>query len=147
MDSLREGAPTDEDDDVDGVEVYLASEAASEIGLWVSSGIEFVAAGAEESEESFAMFGGYRRSGCLWGADFAGSEARQVELMSLGPYFFRLRSGEWEFLWFAEAAQALHTLKEYNGESGVVSATGDNRFALPGTLKTIDSEGRPVALQ
>ncbi len=45
------------------------------------------------------------------------------------------------------AAQALRALKEYNGESGVVSATGDNRFALPGILKTIDSEGRPVALQ
>lgn len=53
---MKEGASTDEDDDVDGVEVFLASEAASEIGLRIGSGVELIAAGAKEPEESFAMF-------------------------------------------------------------------------------------------
>jgi branched-chain amino acid transport system substrate-binding protein len=45
-----------------------------------------------------------------------------------------------------QAAQSLRMIKDYIGEAGIVSATGDNRFDLPGMLKTIDSDGRPVAV-
>jgi branched-chain amino acid transport system substrate-binding protein len=45
-----------------------------------------------------------------------------------------------------QAAEILRTLKDYKGEAGLVSATGDNRFDLPGMLKTIDSEGRASPL-
>jgi branched-chain amino acid transport system substrate-binding protein len=38
----------------------------------------------------------------------------------------------------------LRSLKNYKAVSGIISATGDNRFSLPTTLKTIDKNGRVV---
>ena len=43
----------------------------------------------------------------------------------------------------ASIAQFLKTLKNYQTVSGVISATGDNRFTLPTTLKTLDERGVP----
>ncbi|MEY4667594.1 MAG: hypothetical protein RL518_293 [Pseudomonadota bacterium] len=40
----------------------------------------------------------------------------------------------------------LSNLRDYPTVSGVISATGDNRFTLPTTLKTLDSQGIPRAL-
>ena len=38
----------------------------------------------------------------------------------------------------------LRSLKNYKAASGIISATGDNRFSLPTTLKTIDLSGQVV---
>jgi branched-chain amino acid transport system substrate-binding protein len=43
----------------------------------------------------------------------------------------------------ASIAHFLQTLKDYPTVSGVISATGDNRFTLPTTLKTLDAHGVP----
>lgn len=43
----------------------------------------------------------------------------------------------------ASIAQFLQNLKDYPTVSGVISATGDNRFTLPTTLKTLDEHGTP----
>lgn len=40
-------------------------------------------------------------------------------------------------------SEFLKTLKNYQTVSGVISATGDNRFTLPTTLKTLDERGIP----
>lgn len=40
-------------------------------------------------------------------------------------------------------AHFLRTLKDYPTASGTISSTGDNRFTLPITLKTLDSKGIP----
>lgn len=43
----------------------------------------------------------------------------------------------------ASIAHFLRNLKDYPTVSGVISATGDNRFTLPTTLKTLDEHGTP----
>ena len=43
IDRLSEGALADEHDHVDGIEIFLAQEAAGEIGLRVARGPEFLA--------------------------------------------------------------------------------------------------------
>jgi len=43
-------------------------------------------------------------------------------------------------------ARFLGTLDNYPTVSGVISSTGDNRFTLPTTLKTLDANGHPRAV-
>jgi hypothetical protein len=45
-----EVAALDDHDDVDGIEVLLATEASCEVGLRIGSGVELGTDGAEESE-------------------------------------------------------------------------------------------------
>ena len=49
---VDEGALVDGDDEVDGVEVGVTAEAASEVGRGVGCGVELTAARAQESEVS-----------------------------------------------------------------------------------------------
>jgi len=42
-------------DQVNGIEVFLAAEASSEIGLWVHGGVEISAIRAEESKSIFGL--------------------------------------------------------------------------------------------
>ncbi len=47
----------------------------------------------------------------------------------------------------ATITEFLRTLKDYPSASGLATATGDNRFRLPTTLKRIDGEGNPQVMR
>lgn len=57
-DGVEEGGFLDGDDEVDGVEVFLAAEAPREVRPGIGGGVELVAEGTEKAEEPFAGFGG-----------------------------------------------------------------------------------------
>jgi hypothetical protein len=57
-DGLEEVASLDDHDEVNGVEVALAAEAAAEIGTWIGGRIELFTDWTEEAEDAFASFAG-----------------------------------------------------------------------------------------
>ena len=58
IDSVSEGDAFLGDDEVDGVEVLLASEASGEIGLGIGGRVELKAERTEEAKEAFGHFAG-----------------------------------------------------------------------------------------
>ena len=58
LDCVEEGAAADSDNEVNGIEVFIAAEAASEIGFRINGGIKFVAERAKEPQERVAIFVG-----------------------------------------------------------------------------------------
>ena len=49
IDGVKKGTFADCDNEVDGIEIFVAAEAASEIGVGVNGGIEFIAYRAKET--------------------------------------------------------------------------------------------------
>jgi hypothetical protein len=52
---VGEGALVHSHDEVDWIEVSFASEASSQVGFWIGSGIEFATIRTQEPQESFSM--------------------------------------------------------------------------------------------
>jgi hypothetical protein len=56
LDGLKEGEPLEAHDEIDGIEVLAAAEAASEVGARVCCGVELAADRTEEAEVAVATF-------------------------------------------------------------------------------------------
>lgn len=57
LNRLEEGIALYDHDDVNGIEVLLATKATAQVGPRVDGGVEFAAHGAEESQEVLNVFG------------------------------------------------------------------------------------------
>ena len=71
---MYKGAVLDGDDEVDGVEVGVTAEAASEVGRGIGCGVELSAARAQESEVSV---GGFARP-----VEYLGDDVIDVDIVS-----------------------------------------------------------------
>ena len=55
LDGIKEGALFDNDSEINGVEVSLASKASSEISFWINGGVELRAERASKSQQVISV--------------------------------------------------------------------------------------------
>lgn len=74
VNSVKERGVGIDHDDVDGVEVFFATETSGEVSSWVGSGVKFRTEWAEEAEIAFGVF--------MWNGEDIGDEPVDGDIVS-----------------------------------------------------------------